>query len=60
MRHTVILVSLLVIGLALVCPVQTFSSKSLVIEVKDSMDAVITFDYELSWFERAAVFWYRR
>ena len=56
MRHTVLLVSLVVIGLALVCPVQAFSSKSLVIDVKDSMDAVITFDYELSWIERVAVF----
>lgn len=56
MRHTVLLGSLFLIGLVVFCPVHAFSAKSLVIEVKDTMDAVITFEYQLSWIENVAVF----
>jgi hypothetical protein len=55
-RHTVLVGSLLLIALVLFCPVQAFTARSLVIEVKDNSDAIITFDYQLSWFESMAVF----
>ncbi len=55
-RHTVLVGSLLVIALVLICPVQAFTAKSLIIDVKDNSDAIITFDYQLSWFESVAVF----
>jgi hypothetical protein len=55
-RHAVLLVSLLIIALVLLCPVQAFTAKSLAIEIQDNTDAVITFDYQLSWFEYLAVF----
>jgi hypothetical protein len=48
--------SLLVIALVLSCPVQAFTARNLVIDVKDNSDATITFDYQLSWFESVAVF----
>ena len=44
------------IALLLVCPAQAFTAKNLDITVQDNTDAVITFDYELSWFENVAVF----
>jgi hypothetical protein len=44
------------ITLLLVCPAQAFTAKSLDITVQDNTDAVITFQYELSWYENAAVF----
>jgi len=50
------MVSLLVLALIVVCPVQAFTAKSLVIDVNDTRDAIITFDYELSWLENVAVF----
>jgi len=37
-------------------PVQAFTAKTLDIAVQDNTDAVITFDYELSWVENIAVF----
>jgi len=49
-------VSLLILCCVLLSPVQAFTAKSLVIDVKDNTDAIITFDYELSWFESFAVF----
>jgi len=49
-------VSLLILCCVLLSPVQAFTAKSLVIDVKDNSDAIITFDYELSWFESFAVF----
>ncbi len=38
------------------CPAHAFTAKSLDITIQDSTDAIITFDYELSWFESIAVF----
>jgi hypothetical protein len=55
-RHVIPAICLLVIGLLIICPVQAFTSKSLVIEVNDTSDAIITFDYDLSWIEHVAVF----
>lgn len=50
----------LIIGITIfilcVCPVQAFNAKSLDIVVQDNGDAIITFDYELSWYENVAVF----
>jgi hypothetical protein len=50
----------LVIGIAViaccVCPAQAFTAKSLDIAVQENGDARITFGYDLSWFENAAVF----
>ena len=42
--------------IAVVCPAQAFTAKTLDITVQDNNDAIITFTYELSWFENAAVF----
>jgi len=55
-RNSVIVMCLLATGLLILCPVQAFTAKSLVIEVNDTSDAIITFDYELSWLENVAVF----
>ena len=55
-RYPVLVVSLLVTALVLLCPAQAFTAKCLVIEVNDTSDAIITFDYELSWIEHVAVF----
>ncbi|MDP3564953.1 MAG: hypothetical protein Q8R70_10745, partial [Methanoregula sp.] len=38
------------------CPVQAFTARSLDIVVQPNSDATIIFDYDLSWFENAAVF----
>jgi hypothetical protein len=48
-RRTVLLVSLFVMVLVVLCPVQAFTAKSLTIEVRDNSDATVTFDYDLSW-----------
>jgi hypothetical protein len=42
--------------LAITCPVQAFTAKNLDITVQDNTNAVITFDYDLSWYENIAVF----
>jgi hypothetical protein len=55
-RNRIIGISLPVIGLFILCPVQAFTAKSLVIDVNNTGDAVITFDYQLSWIENVAVF----
>jgi hypothetical protein len=47
---------LVLVLVAVSCPVQAFTAKSLDIAVQDSGDAAITFDYELSWYENVAVF----
>jgi hypothetical protein len=39
-----------------VCPVQAFTAKTLDIAIQDNGDALITFDYDLNWYENAAVF----
>ena len=50
----------LVLGIAVlaccICPVQAFTAKSLDIAVQQNGDAMITFDYDLSWYENIAVF----
>ena len=40
----------------LACPAQAFTAKTLDISVQDNGDAIITFDYSLSWYENVAVF----
>lgn len=47
---------LILVLFVVVCPVQAFTAKNLDIMVQDNADATITFTYELSWFEQAAVF----
>jgi hypothetical protein len=47
---------LVFLALLVSCPAQAFTAKSLDITVQDNTDAVITFGYELSWFENMAVF----
>jgi hypothetical protein len=47
---------LILIILLAVPPAGAFRATSLDIVVQDNTDAVITFEYELSWFENAAVF----
>jgi hypothetical protein len=39
-----------------VCPAQAFTAKTLDINVQDNGDAIITFNYALSWYENVAVF----
>ena len=57
MKRSVLLVAgLFFLALLICCPVQAFTAKSLAITVQDTTDAVITFDYQLSWIEHAAVF----
>ena len=50
----------LVIGIAILalcaCPAQAFTAKTLDIAVQANGDAIITFDYDLSWYENVAVF----
>jgi hypothetical protein len=55
-RNVLLAAGLVFIALLLVCPAQAFTAKNLEITVQDNTDAVITFDYELSWFENVAVF----
>jgi hypothetical protein len=55
-RYALPVAGLFFIALLLVCPAQAFTAKGLDIAVQDNTDAVITFTYELSWFEHAAVF----
>jgi len=55
-RSVLLAAGLLFLALLTVGPVQAFTAKSLDIAVQDNADAVITFHYQLSWFERAAVF----
>jgi hypothetical protein len=44
------------VGCLAVSPVHAFTAKTLDIAVQENTDAVIAFDYELSWFENIAVF----
>ena len=57
MKHSFVLAGILVLALLSAAPpVQAFTAKNLDIAVQDTSDAVITFDYDLTWFEHAAVF----
>jgi hypothetical protein len=51
-----ILLFLILVLILAACPVQAFTAKTLDIEILDSGDGLITFDYELSWYENLAVF----
>jgi hypothetical protein len=46
----------MLVGFLAVSPVHAFTAKTLDITVQENTDAVITFDYDLSWFENIAVF----
>ena len=46
----------MLVGCLAVTPVHAFTAKTLDITVQENTDAVIAFDYELSWFENIAVF----
>ena len=57
MKHAFLYSGILILILAIsVCPVQAFTAKTLDIVVQDNGDALITFDYDLSWYENVAVF----
>ena len=47
---------MVLVGCLAVSPVHAFTAKTLDITVQENTDAVIVFDYELSWFENIAVF----
>jgi hypothetical protein len=47
---------MVLVGCLAVSPVHAFTAKTLDITVQENTDAVIAFDYELSWFENIAVF----
>ena len=47
---------LMLVLLSAAQPVQAFTAKNLDIAVQDNTDAVITFTYDLTWYEHAAVF----
>ena len=38
------------------CPVQAFTAKNLGITIQDNTNAIITFDYDLTWYENIVVF----
>jgi len=40
----------------IVCPVGAFTAKNLDISIQDNTNAIITFGYDLSWYENIAVF----
>ena len=57
MKHSFVLAGILVLALLSAAPpVQAFTAKNLDIAVQDTSDAVITFTYDLTWYEHAAVF----
>jgi hypothetical protein len=57
MKHTITRMGIFfLVVILLACPVQAFSAKNLDIAIQDNADAIITFDYELSWIENMAVF----
>jgi hypothetical protein len=57
MRRALIYLSVIILILwSCTIPVQAFTAKNLDVAVQGSGDAIITFDYELSWFENIAVF----
>jgi len=47
---------MVLVGCLAVSPVHAFTAKTLDITVQENTDAVIAFDYGLSWFENIAVF----
>jgi hypothetical protein len=57
MKRAIVLFGILIILFWFAaCPAQAFTAKNLGITVQENTDAVITFSYELSWFENIAVF----
>jgi hypothetical protein len=46
----------ILVAVLIACPVQAFTAKNLDITIQDNTDAIITFDYDLSWYENIAVF----
>jgi len=57
LKRLFVLAGLMVlVGCCAVSPVHAFTAKTLDITVQENTDAVITFSYELSWFENFAVF----
>jgi hypothetical protein len=57
MKHSFVLAGILVLALLSAAPpVQAFTAKNLDIAVQDTSDAIITFTYDLTWYEHAAVF----
>lgn len=57
MKRLCVLAGILVLALMSAAPpVQAFTAKSLDIAVQENTDAIITFDYDLTWYEQAAVF----
>ena len=55
-RALVLAITVILLLWSCTIPVQAFTAKNLDVAVQGSGDAVITFDYELSWFENIAVF----
>jgi hypothetical protein len=57
MKRALILSGIVLLAICCaVIPAQAFTAKSLDVVVKEDTGAIITFDYELSWFENIAVF----
>lgn len=57
MKRSFVLAGILLLALWFAAsPAQAFTAKNFDIAVQDNTDAVITFDYELSWIENIAVF----
>lgn len=57
MKRALVLAGILLLAIWVFAgPVQAFTAKSLDIDVQQNSDAVITFDYDLSWAENIAVF----
>ena len=55
-RYVPPVAGLFLIALLISCPASAFTAESLDVTVQDNTDAVITFDYKLTWYENVAVF----
>lgn len=47
---------LILVLITIVCPAGAFTAKNLDITIQDNTNAMITFSYDLSWYEKIAVF----
>jgi len=57
MKHAVAGMGFLILVLLLATsPAQAFTAKTLDISIQDTTDAIVTFDYDLAWYENIVVF----
>jgi hypothetical protein len=57
MKNMIFRIGILFLMLIVIaCPAQAFTAKNLDIAIQANTDAIITFDYDLTWYENVAVF----